>query len=332
MDGERFFPRKPTPGGQETDMPRKHDAHRDELEGVAERLRSERPQASPLDLDRIKTTAMARAKAESRGGRVGARRFAVAGLTVGLMAAGTGGVIASSGSGSTHSNAAVAQYGSSCDTNNGNGNNIGSGNGNKDGNGNGNTAFAAYYGRSGKDNKGSKGSSGGTGNGSGNNTENGNGNGVGNGNENGNESGNGNNNFNCNENSFNETTIVEENNSTNTTTNNVTNNYYATTVTVSASPTTAAGGVQGSTTTKKATTSTRNLNIHIKVGKSKLRKVTLKVDGKVVSVLKGKKASANIKLTKLPCTSAGTTTVTITAVTAGGKKITETHTYHLCQA
>ncbi len=44
-------------------MPRKHDAHKDELEGVAQRLRDERPEASPLDLDRIKTTAMSRAKA-----------------------------------------------------------------------------------------------------------------------------------------------------------------------------------------------------------------------------------------------------------------------------
>jgi hypothetical protein len=309
-------------------MPRKHDAHRDELEGVAQRLRNERPQASPLELDRIKTTAMSRAQAGAKRGRVGARRFAVAGLTVGLMAAGTGGVIASSGSGSTHGNAAVAQYGSSCDTNNGNGNNIGSGNGNKDGNGNGNTSFAAYY--SGKYYNGGKSGSGGTGNGSGNNTENGNGNGNENGNTNGNESGNGNNNFNCNENSFDETTINETNNST--TTNNITNNYNATTVTVVGSPTVAGSGVQAATTSKKGSNSTRDVKIHIKVGKSKLRKVTLKVNGKIVSVLKGKKASANIKLTDLPCNGTSATTVTITAVTASGKKITETHTYHLCQA
>ncbi len=309
-------------------MPRRHDAHKDELEGVAQRLRSERPEASPLELDRIKTSAMSRAQAGVKRTGAGARRFAVAGLTVGLMAAGTGGVLASVGSGGTHSNAATAQYGSSCDTNNGNGNSTGSGNGNKDGNGNGTTSFASYLGRSDKGSKGSSG--GGTGNGSGNGNTNGNENGNENGNDNGNESNDGNNNFNCNENSFNETTINESNTTTNNVTNTVTNNYYSSTVTVSASP--AAGGVQASSTTKKATTSTRDIKIHIKVpGKSKLRKITLKVNGKVVSVLKGKKASANIKLTDLPC-STGTagTTVTITAVTASGKVITQSHTYHLC--
>jgi hypothetical protein len=308
-------------------MPRKHDAHKDELEGVAQRLRSERPQASPLELDRIKTTAMSRAQAGARRGGAGARRFAIAGLTVGLMAAGTGGVLASVGSDSTHGNAATAQYGSACDTNNGNGNSTGSGNGNKDGNGNGNTSFASYLGQGDKG-KGSKGSGGGTNNNSGGN---GNENGNANGNANGNESNDGNNNFNCNENSFNETTINETNNSTNTTTNNVTNNYYSSTVTVSAAPA-ASGGVQAATVGKKVTSSSRDIKIHIKVpGKSKLRKVTLKVNGKVVSVLRGKKASANIKLTNLPCsTSTAGTTVTITAVTSNGKVITESHTYHLC--
>ena len=301
-------------------MPRKHDAHKDELEGVAQRLRNERPQASPLELDRIKTTAMSRAQAGARRGGASARRFAIAGLTVGLMAAGTGGVLASVGSDSTHGNAATAQYGSACDTNNGNGNNIGSGNGNKDGNGNGNTAFVSYLGHSdkgkGKDGSGSNSNS---------SSHNGNGNGVGNGNENGNESGNGNNNFNCNENSFNETTINESN----TTTNNITNNFNATTITVAAAAAPPVNGVQASTTSKKATSS-RHIKIHINVPrKAKLSKVTLKVNGKVVSVLKGKKASANISLVNLPCSS-GATTVTITAVTSSGKKITQTHTYHLC--
>ena len=44
-------------------MRRKNDAHKDEVDGVAQRLRYERPEASPLELDRIKTTAMSRAKA-----------------------------------------------------------------------------------------------------------------------------------------------------------------------------------------------------------------------------------------------------------------------------
>lgn len=239
-------------------MPRKHDAHKDELEGVAQRLRDERPQASPLDLDRIKTTAMARAKAGSRRGRAGARRLAVASLTVGLLAATTGGVLA--GQKGKGSNAANAQYGGECNISNGNGN-IGDKNG------------------SGAEN------------------------------------------YNCNENSFNNTTIsITE---TNTTTNTVTNDYNSSTVTIAAPVN---NGVLGATTSKKATS--KHVKFHINVPRnSKLKKVTLRVNGKIVSVLKGKKASRNITLVSLPC---GATTVTITAVTSSGKTVTQTHTYHLC--
>jgi hypothetical protein len=242
-------------------MPRKDDAHRDELEGVAQRLRDERPQASPLDLDRIKTTAMARAKAGSARGRAGTRRLAVAGLTVGLLVATTGGVLAGESGGhgkgkGSGGNAANAQYGGECDISNGNGNI-------------------------------------------------------------GNENGAGAENNACNENTF-------INNESNTTTNNVTNYYNSSTVTVAAP---AASGVLAATTTKKATTSSKHVKIHINVpGKSKLRKVTLKVNGKIVSVLKGKKASKNITLVSLPCSAK----VTITAVTASGKTVTQSHTYNLC--
>jgi hypothetical protein len=248
-------------------MPRKDDAHMDELEGVAQRLRDERPQASPLDLDRIKTTAMARAKSGAKGGRAGARRLAVAGLTVGLLVATTGGVLAgeshgkSKGSGGGSGNAANAQYGGECNIQNGSGN-VGDNNGQ----------------------------------GAENNA--------------------------CNENTF----ITETNNITenNNSTTNVTNNYNSSTVTVAAPAT---GGVQAATTAKKATTSSKRVKIHINVpNKSKLRKVTLKVNGKIVSVLKGKKASKNVTLVSLPCSA----TVTITAVTASGKTVTQTHTYNLC--
>ncbi len=86
-------------------------------------------------------------------------------------------------------------------------------------------------------------------------------------------------------------------------------------------------GVLAATTTKKATTSSKHVKIHINVpNKSKLRKVTLKVNGKIVSVLKGKKASKNVTLVSLPCSA----TVTITAVTASGKTVTQTHKYNLC--
>ena len=45
-------------------MRRKNDADRG-LEGVAQRLRKERPEASPLELDRAKTTAMSRTRTAS---------------------------------------------------------------------------------------------------------------------------------------------------------------------------------------------------------------------------------------------------------------------------
>lgn len=241
---------------------RKHDAHKDEVEGVAQRLRSERPEASPLELDRIKTTAMSRARIAARR-RAGARRLAVAGLTVGLLAAMTGGVIAGVGSSHSPGNAAVAQYGNNCDTNNG-GNSIG--------------------------NKG---------------------------NGNGNESGNGNNNYNCNENSFNETV----NNYAGSTTN-ITNNY----TTVSATPSV---GVLGSKT-KRPSTSSRHIKIHVKVPHGlKLRKVTVRVNGKRVKTLTGKKASANVELVNLPC-SKGTTKVEISVTLSNGKTVTSRHQYHLC--
>lgn len=91
-------------------MRRKNHPHKDEVDSIAQRLRSERPEVSPLELDRVKTTAMSRARAAS--GRSGARRrLAVAGLTIGLMAAGTGGVIAGGATSSSPTNAATAQYG-----------------------------------------------------------------------------------------------------------------------------------------------------------------------------------------------------------------------------
>jgi len=254
-------------------MRRKHDAHMDEMEGVAKRLRDERPEASPLELDQIKTTAMSRAKSGTRG-RVGTRRLAVAGLTAGLLIATTGGVLAASeGGGGQSGNAAIAQYGKNCIIvgNTGNG-------GNENGNGS-------------------------NGNGAGN----GNGNGTGNGNG-GSFNGNGSGDFNCNENSFN-TEITNITTINNTTGGNITNNYY----TVNAAPApTPATGVQGSKTTKPATSS-RHIKIHVHVPHGlKLRKVSVSVDGKPVKTLKGKKAS-NIELVNLPCSTGATTVkITVT--------------------
>jgi hypothetical protein len=119
-------------------MPRMNDEHEPELEGIAKRLRAERPEASPLELDQIKLSAMSRAK--SAAGRANPRRLVVAALTVGLMAAGTGGVLAAGGSGGAVGNAANAQYSSTTiDCGNGNGTNNGSHNGGgENGNGSGN--------------------------------------------------------------------------------------------------------------------------------------------------------------------------------------------------
>lgn len=246
-------------------MRRKNEEHEPELEGIAERMRAERPEASPLELDQMKLNAMSRAKAAT--GRANPRRLVVAALTVGLMAAGTGGVLAAGGSGGAAGNAASAQYSSTtvaCGNNNG--------------------------------------------------SNNGNGNGEGNGNENGNGSGN----FNCNNNSF--------NNSGNTT--NVTNNYNSssTTTTITASSS-ASLGVAGS---KVAKTSSRRLKIHVKLPRhGKLRSVSIKVNGKHIKTISGKKASANVVLANLPCGN-GATTVTVTITLNSGKTVTQSHTYHLC--
>ncbi len=252
-------------------MRRKNEKHEPELEGIAERMRAERPEASPLELDQIKLSAMSRAKAAT--GRANPRRLVVAALTVGLMAAGTGGVLAAGGSGGAAGNAASAQYSTTS---------IGCGN---IGNGNGN----------------------------------GNGNGGGEGN--GNENGNGNGNYNCNNTSY--------NNSGNTVNNitNITNNGGSTTTTTITASSSAAIGVAGS---KVAKTSSRRLKIHVKLPRhGKLRSVTIKVNGKHLKTISGKKASANVVLANLPCGSAGTT-VTVTITLSSGKTITQSHTYHLC--
>lgn len=244
-------------------MRRKHDAPQDEVEGIAQRLRSERPEASPLELDRIKTTALSRARSAAGGGRAGARRLAVAGLTVGLLLATTGGVLAGQGGEQSSGNAAVAQYGNDCDVNNNNGNGNGLGN-------------------------------------SGNN--------------------NGNNNGNCNENSFNTTTV-------NNTTNNfggadTVNNY----TTIAATP---SAGVLGSST-KKVTTSLRHIKIHVAVPRgAKVSRVMVKVNGRRLKVIKGRKASANVVLENLPC-GKGATTIEVTVTLADGKTVTARHSYHLC--
>jgi hypothetical protein len=278
-------------------MRRKNDASKDELEGVAQRLRNERPEASPLQLDQIKTSAMSRAKSGSRRGRAGARRLATAGLTVGLLAAGTGGVIAGGGDGGgSHGNASFTQYGSNCIAGNG-----GSG-------GNGGNGGSANGGSGGKGSDGGSGGAGGAG-------------GTGGAGGSGGAGGAGGS-YNCNENSFNTTNNITDTSGAVT----INNNYFTTTVAPAAS-----SGVLGAKSTKPAFSS-RHLKIHVHLSrKAHLRKLTLKINGKVYRVFKGSAASKNINLTNLPCSS-GATTITIIAVTSTGKTVTESHTYHLCQA
>ena len=90
--------------------------HEDSLPGdlreVAERLRSERAEANSLDLDRIKTRAVASAAtSRTKGFQVKSRSIATL-LTLALMAAGTGGVIAASGG--PPPSASTSQYKPGC--------------------------------------------------------------------------------------------------------------------------------------------------------------------------------------------------------------------------
>jgi len=86
----------------------------DDLRDVAVRLHSERAEATGLDLDRMKTRAMANAAASRpKGLALKSRGIAVV-LTLGLMAAGTGGVIAASNTGGGGGSSANTQYKPGC--------------------------------------------------------------------------------------------------------------------------------------------------------------------------------------------------------------------------
>ena len=86
----------------------------EDADEVVRRLRDERPQVGALELDGIKTRAMARAMV-SPGGRALRSRILVALLSLALMGAGTGGVIAAGGGGSVHGkSAAEKEYKPGC--------------------------------------------------------------------------------------------------------------------------------------------------------------------------------------------------------------------------
>jgi hypothetical protein len=88
-----------------------------ELEEFGQRLRDERPQPSPLELDRIKTRAMtqaSRAASPRMKGRPMKSRLASILVVAGLLVGGTSGVLAATGgipgSGGNSNSAANSQY------------------------------------------------------------------------------------------------------------------------------------------------------------------------------------------------------------------------------
>lgn len=91
-------------------MSNRDDEWGPEDEPIVRRLRDERPQASELELDRMKTAAMAKAKrSRSVRGRPKSR-LVVALLTVGLMAGGTAGTVAATHGSTQGSGAAKSEY------------------------------------------------------------------------------------------------------------------------------------------------------------------------------------------------------------------------------
>jgi hypothetical protein len=83
----------------------------DDLLEVTDRLRRERAQATPLELDTIKMRTLAGATTSRWKGRPMRSRLVTTGLTLALMAAGTGGVIANGGEGGGKGDdASDAQY------------------------------------------------------------------------------------------------------------------------------------------------------------------------------------------------------------------------------
>jgi hypothetical protein len=62
---------------------------------------------------------------------------------------------------------------------------------------------------------------------------------------------------------------------------------------------------------------------------AKVSRVLVKVNGKRLKAVKGRKASGDIELSNLPC-STGATKVVVTITLSDGKTVSASHTYHLC--
>lgn len=93
-------------------MNRDHDHLPDDVLDVVQQLRENRPEASALELDRIKQRARAQALRPSNRtkGHLLRSRLTVALLSLGLMAGTTGGVIAAKGGNGKGGGAAKSQY------------------------------------------------------------------------------------------------------------------------------------------------------------------------------------------------------------------------------
>jgi hypothetical protein len=96
-----------------------HNELPEDLRDVAARLRSERAQASPFELDNIKLAAKSRAARHDRRGGVLRTRSITALVAMMLMAGSTGTVLAGGGGSGHGGNAGHGQY--QCKDNNGHG-------------------------------------------------------------------------------------------------------------------------------------------------------------------------------------------------------------------
>ena len=86
----------------------------DDLRDLTARLRDQRAEATGLELDRMKTRAMAKAASSRPKGFALRSRGMAAVLTLALMAAGTGGVLAGGGHGKGGGSSAKSQYKPGC--------------------------------------------------------------------------------------------------------------------------------------------------------------------------------------------------------------------------
>src|SRR3954454_844672 len=81
-----------------------------DLAGLGERLRRDRPELAPLELDRIKVNVMRRSSAAPKGGFMRARLTVLGFLVVGILMMGTGGALAVTGF-TSNGSAATVEYG-----------------------------------------------------------------------------------------------------------------------------------------------------------------------------------------------------------------------------